>query len=100
MDNNEGIDELGAALGEMLDSCLDRGLIPPLYLTCVAPDGRCMVIRCAPGESSEFDAEMVVEHRVSRGLRLPLSIMVSDSEGSEPLLFVMDSETRHPRVVH
>ncbi len=73
-----GMDGLTAAIGEFLQVCEKRGMVPPFILMGASPNGSVLALRVI-GDGS--DSEVLAEHYEDEGFRVPITCVVIDQTG-------------------
>jgi len=81
-------------LADIINACLERGLVLPLHLCAVSVNGAVLVVRYSESEEDEdsIDAEVVVQHYLDAGVQLPINMMMTDADGEAARVLLVDPD--------
>ena len=81
-------------LADIINACLERGLVLPLHLCAVSVNGAVLVVRYSESEEDEdsIDAEVVVQHYPDAGVQLPINMMITDADGDAARVLLVDPD--------
>lgn len=96
--DREFSDALKAAVQEALHRVSVEQYVPPLHFVVLGVNGSAMVMRGVPGEPKRLKIEMLAQYTESEGWRLPLTVMVVDSEGSGSVFMLRSIDGELERV--
>ena len=79
---------------DIINACLERGLVVPLHLCAVSVNGAVLVVRYSESEEDEdsIDAEVVVQHYPDAGVQLPINMMITDADGDAARVLLVDPD--------
>ena len=76
------MDDLARAMGEVLDACLNRGMVLPFVVVTVAVNSSVYAHRYEADESGDgLNVVPLAEHMVDPGFVLPINMMLVDATG-------------------
>ena len=81
-------------LADIINACLERGLVLPLHLCAVSVNGAVSVVRYSESEDDEdsIDAEVVVQHDPDAGVQWPINLMMTDADGEAARVLLVDPD--------
>ena len=89
------MDELANQIGEMLNTCLEQGMVLPFIVVSVSTNGSVLVLRYEQGDE-RLDAVSLAEHVVQPGFILPINCMLVDQAGDAArIVIAQDGITYH-----
>ena len=74
------MEALANEIGEMLNTCLEKGMVLPFIVVSVSTNGSVLVLRYEQGDEG-LDAVPLAEHFVQPGFDLPINCMLVDQVG-------------------
>ena len=82
-------------LADIINACLERGLVLPLHLCAVSVNGAVIVVRYSESEEDEesIDGEVVVQHFPAVGAQLPINMMITDADGDAARVLLVQPDT-------
>ena len=79
---------------DIINACLERGLVLPLHLCAVSVNGAVSVVRYRASEEDEdsIDAEVLVQHSPDAGVQLPINMLMTDADGEAARVLLVDPD--------
>ena len=85
----DGVPELVEITKQSVDICWDRGMVPPLIMAIISPNGSVLVMRYERIDGA-IVANEIAENVEPPGYKLPINIIVTDQKGETARFFLGD----------
>jgi hypothetical protein len=74
--------ELTLQMGEVLETLIDRGFVPPIYVAALSHNGSalCFVYDASPSGAG-LEASVLCHHFAGRMMAMPINVMFVDKRG-------------------